>query len=301
MTRKPMAFDVNPLFTGPTLEARNKLGSPFRYLRISEIDVDPDQPRRVFSSESLQDLSASIKKYGVLCPVLVRVTAGGTYRLVAGERRFRACKMLDMETIPAIIDQDDPEGNDTLSKQLVENIQREDLTPMERALAIGQFRDALSLSVREIAARLGVSKSLVQRSLEILSLPDDLQAALIAGASESKVLVLGQIKDAELRAKLLGEIDQLTREQLERTVALLVQSGSEENRSSHGGTEKGTVKKAGVSAEDQRLIEDIQRAIGTKVSLSRSSNKPEQGRLNIDFYSNADLDEIFRRLIAPSQ
>ncbi len=296
MTRKSMAFEVNPLFTGPSLEARNRLGSPFRYLQISEIDVDPDQPRRVFNSELLEELAASIKKYGVLCPVLVRVTAGGSYRLVAGERRFRACKLLEMDTIPAIIDQEDPEGHDTLSKQLVENIQRENLSPMERALAIGQLRDRHSYSVREIAAYLGISKSLVQRSLDILSLPDDLQAALIAGASESKILLLAQIGDAELRKKLLNEIDTMSRVQLESAISLIQNAGGESGKVSHGGTQDKQDKKLANSLEDQRIIEEIQRSLGTRVVISRSVNKPGQGTLTLEFYSSDDLDEMLRRL-----
>jgi ParB family transcriptional regulator, chromosome partitioning protein len=297
MTRKPISLEANPLFAGPSLEARNRMGSPFRYIQLSEIDVDPDQPRRVFNSEGLDELAASIKEFGVLCPILVRVTAGGTYRLVSGERRFRACKQLGLENIPAVIDQDDPEGTETLGKQLVENLQREDLSPMERALAIGQLRGKCSMSVRDIAGHLGLSKSLIQRSLEILTLPDDLQAALIAGASESKILMLGQVEDRGIRKRILSDLDNLTRTQLEAAINEANGSQREQSKASHGGTVEGSGEKLTLSVEDQRVVDEIQRSLGTKVQLLRTAKKPKQGRLVIDFYSSEDLDEIYRRLV----
>ncbi len=296
MTRKPLTFDLNPLFSGPTMEARSRLGSPFRLLRLSEIDVDPDQPRRVFNSDALAELAASIKEFGVLCPVLVKVTAGGTYKLIAGERRYRACKLLGLETIPAIVEQDEEEGGDSLGKQLVENVQREDLSPMEKALAIGQLRDRLSLSVRDLAARLGLSKSAIQRSLEILSLPDDLHAALIAGAAESKVLLLSQIKDREHRKKIIPQLDDLSRTQIEALVAHCQETSSDQDSVSHRGTRNKVRESVSESVEDRRIAEDIQRALGTKVQLLRNSKKPAQGKLSIEFYSGEDLDEIYRRL-----
>ena len=296
MTRKSISFDVNPLFGGPSLEARNRTGSPFRVLNLSEIDADPDQPRRVFGSDSLEELASSIKQFGVLCPIRVRVTAGGTYKLIAGERRFRAAKLAGLEAIPAVIDAEDGSSDDSLAKQLVENLQREDLTSMERALAIGQLKQTYSLSVREIAARLGVSKSLVQRSLEILSLPDDLQAALIAGAPESKILVLAEVADRAVRKKLLEELNQISRFELELRVKELHGAGDEKEDSSHGGTDKTPKERSEISAEDQHIVEEIQRALGTKVHIARLRNKKEQGRLVIEFYSGEDLDEVFKRL-----
>jgi ParB family chromosome partitioning protein len=206
MTKKTVTFDLNPLFSGPSLRDREFSGSPFRLVPIADIDVNPEQPRRTFNEESLKELADSIKEYGVLSPVLIRPTEGGTFRLISGERRLRACKMVGIEAIPAIMDVGPDDESKTLSKQLVENLQREDLSSMERALAIGQLRDHFKLSVREIAKHLGLSKSLIQRSIEVLQLPDDLQAALIAGASESKILLLSQIKSRELRKELLAKI-----------------------------------------------------------------------------------------------
>jgi ParB family transcriptional regulator, chromosome partitioning protein len=295
MSRKLVKFDVNPLLSGPTLEARNKSGSPYRVIAINDIDVDPDQPRRSFDAESIAELAASIEVYGLLCPILVKLTQGGTYRLVSGERRLRACKALGLDTIPAILDGDDENSGITLAKQLVENIQRSDLNPMEKALAIGQMRERFTLSIREIATQLGISKSSVQRSLELLELPDDLQAALISGAPESKVLALSRIGDVSKRRKLLDDLDRLSRMELQD----LIDSGLDDAEVSHGGTPK-KGKKQGeesvFSTEDERLEEDIRKALGLRVTIQRNSKSPDKGRVLIDFYSPSDLDEVYKRL-----
>ena len=116
---------------------------------------------------------------------------------------------------------------------MVENLQRQDLNSMEKALAVGQLKDQFALSVREIAQRLGISKSMVQRSVDILQLPDDLQAALISGASESKILILSQIKDKSIRKTLVGQLSELSRKELQEIVSKDIAQGK---KVSHRGT-----------------------------------------------------------------
>lgn len=297
MARKTLKFEMNPLLGGPTLEARTRSGSPYRLLPLAEIDVDPDQPRRVFDTEALAELAASIKEHGILCPILVKVTAGGTYRVVAGERRLRASRLIGLESIPAVIDADDGDDNSTLAKQLVENLQREDLSAIERALAVGQLRDRYGWSVREIAKKLGASKSLVQRSLDVLALPEDLREALQGGASESKILLLQQIADRETRKVLLERVDELTRAELELEIQRIL-SSDDDTSVSHRGTEseRRVSAKRTHSMEDRRIIDDIQRSLGTKVDIIRSARKDGVGRLVLDFYAAEDLEELYRRL-----
>ena len=300
MARKKVSFSLNPLLSGPSLASRASSGSPYRELPVGEVDVDPDQPRRVFDTEALAELAASIKEHGVLCPILVRVGESGTYRLVSGERRLRAAKLAGLSSIPAVIDSNEESETSTLAKQLVENMQRQDLTAMERALAIGQLRDTFQLSFREIAKRLGVSKGVVQRSLDVLNLPDDLQAALIEGASESKILVIGQVKDRALRKELLQLINDLTREELEQRIREGGAGGeSSDEKVYRGGTKRGAGRR--VSAEDTRLASDLQRLLGTRVQVLRRRGKPQQGRLLLEFYSNDDLKEIVKRLMGDFQ
>lgn len=298
-TKKKLEFRINPLLSGPSFEVRQRSGSPYREINISDIDVDPEQPRRVFDTEKLTELAESIKEYGVLCPILVRVAEGGTYRLVAGERRLRASKLAGKETIPAVIDSSEPDANNTLGRQLVENMQRADLTPMERAMALGQLKERNGWSVREIASHLSVSKSLVQRSLELLELPDDLQAALIAGASESKILMLSKVGSREMRKALIPQLEELSRAELE----LVINGGQKgQSRVSHGGTAHGRGaqdrRESRLSAEDKRVIEEIQKSLGLKAHLLRSKKKEGQGRIVLDFYSSSDLYEVYRKLTA---
>jgi len=285
MVKNKLVLANNPLFGGPDYSNRERAGSPYRELRIDTIDRDPNQPRVHFDEEKLKELSASIKTYGVLSPILVAPsTIAGRFKLVSGERRLRASQLAGLTSIPAVIDKDaDGNGDRTLAVQLVENIQRDDLTPLERAHAIGALKETFNLSIRDIADKLGVSKGMVQRSLEILELPDDLMNALREGASESKVLLLAKIPDAEVRASYLRDIDTLTRNDLKKNI---------EERE-----EKGTSVEAKLSPEDIRLTEEMQRSLGLKVKMTRPATNAEQGRIVIDFYSQGDLQEVFRRLV----
>lgn len=295
MAKKNLKFETNPLLSGPSMEARAKSGSPYRLLPLPEIDADPDQPRRAFATEPLAELAASIKEYGVLSPILVRITAGGTYRVIAGERRLRACKLLGLETIPAIIDADDSADQSTLAKQLVENLQRQDLAPLERAQAMAHLRDKHTWSVREIARRLGSSKSLVQRSLDLLLLPDDLQAAILQGLPETKISLLAEVKDKALRRQLIAEIDEYSRDGLRARIDALL--GKSDEKVSHGGTVDKKRKGKGLSVDDKRIVEDLQQGLRTRVQLLRGK-KGGQGKLVIEFYSAEDLTELYSRLMA---
>jgi ParB family chromosome partitioning protein len=287
MAKRNFVLANNPLLSGPALDERERGGVPYREISLSAIDRDPNQPRKVFDEDRLQELANSIRTYGVLTPILVRPAATpGRYVLIAGERRVRASELAGRTSIPAMIDQGGADEHDrTLAMQLVENIQRADLSPLERAHAIGALRDHYTLSVREIAERLGISKSMVQRSLEILELPDDLLNALRDGASESKVLLLAKIDDVEIRASYLKELDVLTRGQLEKDL---------QRRK----VEAESMKPGLVSPEDRRIADDIQRALGLRVKLQRVAPNEEAGKLTVEFYSEQDLQELYRKLVS---
>lgn len=286
MARK-LTLANNPLLSGPRMEERGLAsGIPYREIATDLIDRDPNQPRVHFDEAKLDELAASIKNYGIMNPLIVKVgKKPGRYQLVAGERRFRAASKLGMSKIPVIINDEGRNSEDTiLAMQLVENLQRDDLTPLERAHAIGALKDSHSLSIRDVADKLGISKSMVQRSLEILELPDDLLNALREGASESKILLLAKIEDQEVRASYLKEIETLTRKKLQKDV---------EEESS-----KEAIKGVGLTPDDERVVEEMRRSLGLKVKMMRSSPNAESGRITIEFYSNDDLQEIFRKLVA---
>ncbi len=289
MSKRKLNLVNNPLFSGPTFQERDRIGTPYREIPISAIDRDPNQPRVTFDEEKLKELSSSIRTYGVLTPILVRLSkTAGRYTLISGERRFRASQLAGLENIPCIIDQDaDQSGDRTLAMQLVENLQRADLSPLERAHAIGALKEAHNLSVRDIAEKLGVSKSLVQRSLEILDLPDDLMNALREGASESKILLLAKIEDPDVRSSYLKDLEDLTRNQLKKDIDRTGPTTAIRNAAGKN-----------LTPEDTRITEEIQRSIGLKVRMIKGAPEAERGRLVIEFYSSQDLQEIFRKLVA---
>lgn len=285
MNKRKLVLANNPLLSGPAFDEREKAGIPYREILISNIQRDPNQPRVSFDQEKLSELSESIKTYGVLSPVLVKPTnESGKYILIAGERRFRAAQLAGLTSIPALVDREkDDRGDRTLAMQLVENLQRSDLTPLERAHAIGALKETYNLSIREVADKLGISKAMVQRSLDILDLPDDLMNALREGASESKILLLANIEDQEIRASYLKDLDVLTRNQLKNNLEDRKNKSSEDNA---------------LTAEDLRITDEIQHSLGMKVKMTRSKQGSNNGKLTIDFYSDTDLQVLFRKLIA---
>ena len=286
---KKLVLKNNPLLAGPAFAEREKSGVPYREIPLSVIERDVNQPRVNFDEDKLKELASSIKNYGVLSPILVKPgKVNGRYVIVAGERRVRAARLAGLSTIPAVVDQDD--GNDdsrVLSIQLVENLQRSELTPLERANALSALKEANNLSIREVADKLGMSKSMVQRSLDLLNLPDDLLNALRNGASESKILLLSKIDDKALRAKYLKDIDSFTRSEIETKVSDVKPS-----------LNKKKIKKNNSNPEDERIADEIQSTIGLKVKLVRPNIDSESGKLVIDFYSEDDLQVLFRKLVS---
>lgn len=170
--------------------------SPFTELKISEIQPRSKQPRKTFEDESLMELSESIKKHGVIQPIIVRAAGAGLYEIIAGERRWRAAKMANLIEIPVIIIEADDKKTAELS--LIENIQRQDLDPIEEASAYMELIDQYGLTQEELAERVSKSRSAVANTMRLLDLPDELlalvkQTKLSAGHARA----LLAIKDRE--------------------------------------------------------------------------------------------------------
>ena len=151
--------------------------------RISQIPVDkikanPHQPRSNFDHESLEDLTNSIKEHGILQP-LILAPAGNNYQVIAGERRWRAAQLLNLKTVPAVVRE--MEEQQKLELALVENIQRQDLNPIEEAVAFQRLIDEFSLTQEEVSRRVGKSRAAVANTLRLLSLPAAIQKALMSG------------------------------------------------------------------------------------------------------------------------
>ena len=282
MAFKKINLANNPLFVGPTLKERQEISVPYKEILVDLIKFDETQPRKEFNEEKLKELSESIKIYGILQPLTVRESKDG-FILVAGERRLRAAKLAGLQKVPVVVN-NSTDDEKILEIQLVENLQRVDLNSYEKAIAIAALRDSYNLSVRDIAAKLSISKSAVQRSLDILNLPDDLIEALKKGYSESKIFLLADIPTKEQRAVYLNELNLISRDPLKTAVK------------SSKMPKKEKISKA-FRAEDQRVESDIQRALGVKVKVNRTPNS-NGGKLILEFYTDDDFQVIYRKLMS---
>lgn len=246
-------------------------------IELDKIRQNKYQPRLSFKDETQKELIASIKEKGLIQPIILRQADNG-YELIAGERRFRAAKTLGMEKIPAIIKIVSDE--EALELALVENIQRENLNPVEEAKAYERLILSFNLSQEEIAVKVGKDRTTIANSIRLLNLPNDVQEKLITGeisVGHAKV-ILGlentsdQIKIAE---KILK--DGLSVRDTEREVSKIKEP---------------PIHKRKMAYKDNQLIaleEHMQRVLGTKVSICQGKKK---GKIEIEYYSQEELDRI---------
>src|SRR3972149_11798981 len=173
-------------------------------LEVNVLQSNPLQPRGIISPESLTELVDSIKEQGILEPLVVASTPAG-YQIIAGERRWRAAKMLGLKTVPVVIRQSSPQQ--MLEMAIVENVQREDLNPIERAQAYKRLIDEFGLGTNEVAKRVGKSAPTVSNTIRLLSLPDAIKDALVAGViTEGHVRPLISLGDPKLMIELFKRI-----------------------------------------------------------------------------------------------
>ena len=186
------------------LPESNDLENTVSMIAITELDRNPDQPRRDFGEASLQALADSIREAGVLQPLLV-VEKNGRYRIVAGERRFRAARMAGLEAVPCIVRDFTPA--EQMEAALIENLQREDLNPIEEATAMKQFMETCRYTQEQAAKRLGKSRPAVANSLRLLSLPEIVQQDVIAGRiSAGHARVLAGLEDEKRQVALAQQV-----------------------------------------------------------------------------------------------
>ena len=257
-------------------ERENQVSS----LRISLVDPKSDQPRRYFDKEALEELAESIKENGLLQPILVREYAEGRYQIIAGERRFRASKLAGLSEIPAIIlDKTDKEVAEI---SLIENIQREDLNPVEEAMAFKTLATEYGMTQEELSQRVGKSRSAVANSVRLLDLPEAVLAMVAAkelSAGHARTL-LG-VKDPEdmlLLAQRAAEED-LSVRQLEEEVKRINRPRREEK-------EEETLPLVDYLHEMELRI---QRSIGRRAEIK---DKGRKKTLTLYYEDNEDLDEL---------
>jgi ParB family chromosome partitioning protein len=253
------------------------------HIPIAQIDPNPVQPRRVFEPERLQELANSIRANGIIQPIVVR-PAGERYQLVAGERRWRAAKLAGLETVPVVI-QEVPDER-LLEITLVENIQREDLNPIETAQAFDRMAKELHLSHEQIGERTGKDRSTIANLLRLLTLPPDLQALV-----SSRRLSNGHARC------LIGLPEELQREVAEKIVAqgLSVRQVESLTQRMTETRKPKSPKEVSIDPNVRAAIEELERVLGTKVRIVEKTKNA--GRIEIEYYSAEELDRIYTTIV----
>lgn len=281
----------------PLRHARRSNESIF-WIDIGKIEPNPYQPRREFSEGALQSLADSIRTHGVLQPIVVSKVEMETprgldvrYQLIAGERRWRASKIAGLREVPAVVKRGQTEERQKLELALIENVQREDLNPVEKARAFKQLIEEFSMSQRDVAGRIGKSREYVANAVRLLSLPSHIQSAIETGAiSEGHARAILTMQDLpESQNKLFEEI---------KANNLTVRDAELATRAMLGARRPTKRRNAAFLDPEVRLAQSrLEEALGTKVLLQKEG---ERGKIVVEFYSDEELRSIIDKMMRES-
>lgn len=276
--KRPLGKGYDALFHDNTVEESN---SSTDTLKLMEIEPNHDQPRKTFDEKSLSELADSIAQHGVLQPLVVRQMTNGAYQLVAGERRWRAARIAGLSEVPVIIKELTDE--ETIEIAMVENLQREDLNPLEEALGYRYMMDELKITQDQAAEKVGKSRPVIANALRLLNLPDEIQKMIkdnLISAGHARAL-LGFKTENEMIAvaKLIIKEDLSVRD-----VEKLVKSSKTEQKEVEPKAEK---KDKYFNEVELALKEHLKR----KIKIKKGSKKGT-GTLEIEFFNNDDLSSI---------
>jgi ParB family chromosome partitioning protein len=272
------------------------------HIELDKITGNPDQPRRHFDQAALHELANSIREFGLLQPIVVSKIktetpngVGVEYQIIAGERRFMASKLLGLARIPAIIRNINLE-REKLELGVIENIQRENLNPIETARAFQRLQEEFRMTQREIAAKLGKSREVVANSVRLLDLPEYIQLALQTGeVSESSARLLLGVQDPAAQKQLLEDIAQnkLTTRDVKERVQEISNVGT--NDASGFGARRGRppLEEVHLTPEVSSMKEELSVSLGAPVEISKNATN---GKISITFFSEEELENILRRL-----
>jgi ParB family transcriptional regulator, chromosome partitioning protein len=276
----PSSENVNPAIpVDPALKANIVLEIPVAHIR-----ANPNQPRKEFRDESLDELADSIKKHGLIQPITVRYLGEKRFELISGERRLRAGKLAGLETIPGYIREAD--DDDILTLAIIENIQREDLTPLEVAMGYQRMMDELGLTQMEVAEKVGKNRTTVTNMVRLLNLPDFIQAALRdEKISTGHARTLINLKNESAQKKLLTKI--ISQSLSVREVEELVRNLDKKNKQKR--KQKSSEKKEDPFLNE--ISERLKRTLSTKVDVKK---KNDGGEIRISYYSDDDLERILQ-------
>lgn len=265
------------------IENETENGESTVTLNISELEPNRNQPRREFDEEALNSLAESIKQHGLIQPILVRPILGGGYMIVAGERRYRACQLAGVTEIPVIIRE--LTDKETMQIALIENLQRENLNPIEEAQGYRSLMDDYGLTQEQVSETIGKSRPAVANSLRLLNLPDEVSVMVEQGkvsAGHARALLSFDNEAEMIRVANEIALSDMSVRQIEK----IAQQKKAEKP-----------KKAPVKAPTYYTIveQTLGEYLGTKVKVTPLKNK-KGGTLSIEFYSNDDLQALAKKL-----
>lgn len=252
------------------------------FININEIKPNQNQPRKSFNEEKLEELAASIIENGLIQPVILRKADKG-YEIVAGERRWRACRKAGLKEIPCIIREFTDEQNMLIA--IIENMQREDLNPVEEAEGLNQMIVNFGMTQEQVSKSVGKSRPYITNALRLLKLPSEIREMLLANQlSAGHARAIAGISDTEKQIQLAEYAikEGLSVREIEKII-------KEENASK----KKISRKKAEKSADVRKVEDDLKQIMGTKVNLNQSGKK---GKIEIEYYSRDELERLIEML-----
>ena len=252
-------------------------------IRISEIEPKADQPRKYFDEESLEQLSASISEHGLLQPIIVRESAGGFYQIIAGERRWRAARLAGLKEVPVVIK--DYSTEEAVEIALIENIQRQDLNPIEEAMAYERLIEEFGLKQDEAAEKVSKSRTAVTNALRLLKLDDRVKQMIIddmISSGHGRAILAIENKEVQYQVAMKVFDNKMSVRETEKLVKTM-------NSSSDKDPNKNVLSEDIIIAL-KNMEEKIKSIMGTKVSIKGKPNN--KGKIEIEYFSLDELERI---------
>ena len=278
MKRSALGRGLDALITMDDLKTGGS--SSISEIELSKIQPNPDQPRSVFEEETLEELAVSIRSLGVIQPITLKETGTDKYMIISGERRYRASLMAGLERIPAYIKTAADEN--VVEMALIENIQREDLNPIEEAQAYKRLLTEFNLKQDEVAERVSKSRTAVTNSMRLLKLCDEVQQMVISDMiSTGHARAILSVEDPKQQYELAQKIfdEKLSVRDVEKMVRNLGKPAKEKKAADKG-----------LDVIYENIQEKLKNTLGTKVAIS--SKGDGTGKIEIEFYSHEDLDRL---------
>lgn len=265
----------------PVLMDEELVGKEF-FIKVNQIEPNKEQPRKMFEEEQLKELANSMEKYGVLQPLLVQ-KKGDLYEIIAGERRWRAARLAGLKEVPVVIREYSKQ--EAMEIALIENVQREDLNPIEEAMAYQQLIEQFELKQEEIAARISKSRAAVTNSLRLLKLDKRVQDMLVCGtitSGHARAILAIEDGDCQYEVAVKTAQEHLSVREIEKLVKLLSKPRKEKQEMSKVDESLNIIF--------QNLEERLKSIMGTKVCINKKDKN--KGRVEIEYYSEAELERI---------